>query len=228
MVRSTILHRSPLLKVALLIALGPSALDGSEGRNSAAVHIRTGHQLLEVVGEVDNLAATPDAPLGSSRQFGYVSMLDGVEDIFTDPNPATQNETTAKLTFFTNVKTIRVTPHGPFTIVVREGTTIFYRNSVPASFASPDSFQSGEPVVSSTIRQQVIVDTVERTFTVVNVNTIMSTRTFDLGGAIVRIGVRGDMIRTSLVGVLRVRDGAPPPTGHFAGSAVGIRRHDDD
>ena len=178
--------------------------------------------MLEVVGQVINLPATTDAPLGSSQQFGYVSHLEDVDTVFTDNDPAHQNETTAMLTFFTEVKTVRVTPNGPFSIVIREGTTTFYRNTAPATFASPDSFRSGEPVLSSTIRQQVIVDTVERTFTVVNMNTVTATRWFELGAGTVRIGSRGDMLRTSLVGVLRVRDGVPPPTGHFAGSAVGV------
>lgn len=189
------------------------------------VEIETGHVVLEVTGQVDNFAPTLDAPLGSSQQFGYVSHLEGVEDLFTDSMPANQNETTAMLTFFTEVKTVRVTPNGPFSIVIREGTTTFYRTTAPASFSTPESFRSGEPVLTSTIRQQVILDTVERTFTVVNLNTITGTRRFDLGHKVVRIGTRGDLIRTSLMGVLRIRDGATPPAGHFAGHGVGIERH---
>jgi hypothetical protein len=56
------------------------------------------------------------------------------------------------------------------------------------------------------------------------VNTIASTRPFDFGAERIRIGRRGDMIRTSLMGVLRARDGAPPPTGYFAGNGVGVAR----
>jgi hypothetical protein len=216
-------RRSTVLRIVLLAALSPLALHASAGDEPVAGHIETGRQLMEVLGQVNNLAPTPDAPLGSSVQFGYVSDLDGATDLFADPTPANQNETTARLTFFTTVTTVRVTPHGPFTVVVREGTTRFYRASAAASFASPDSFRAGEPVMSSTIRQQVIVDAVERTFTVVNVNTITSTRAFELGDQIARIGGRGDAFRTTLSGVLRVRDGAAPPTGHFAGSAVGWR-----
>jgi hypothetical protein len=189
------------------------------------IAIQTGHVVLDVVGEVNNLAATADAPLGSSQQFGYVSNLEGADTVFTDSNPANQNEGTAMLTFFTDVKTVRITPHGPFSIVIREGTTTFYRNGVPASFLAPDSFRSGDPIVTSTIRQQVIVDTVEKTFTVRNVNTIDGTTSFVLGDNVVRIGAQGDIIDTSLEGVLRVRDGVTPPTGHFAGSGVGVARH---
>lgn len=81
-----------------------------------------------------------------------------------------------------------------------------------------------EPVMTSTIRQQVILDSVEKTFTVFNVNTVTGTKFFNLGDGPVRIGSRGDTIRTSLMGVLKARDGsAPPPTGYFAGSGVASR-----
>jgi hypothetical protein len=219
---------SGLFAAVLLVGCVSSWSHASAEPRRHALGIETGHAVLEVVGEVNNLAATPDAPLGSSQQFGYVSNLEGIDSVFTDPIPAHQNETTAMLTFFTDVKTTRVTPHGPLSVVVREGTTTFYRNSTPASFTIPDSFQSGEPILSSTIRQQVILDTVEKTFTVVNLNTITSTSVFELGEESLRLGVPGDMLRTSLVGVLRARDGVPPPTGHFAGSAVGIARHGGD
>jgi hypothetical protein len=215
-----------LIAAVLLLGPAPTSLRASDSRHRV-LHIDAGRSVLEVVGQVNNFGATPDAPLGSSQQFGYVSNLDGVDSVFADPNPAAQNEGSALITFFTDVKTIRVTPNGPFTIVIREGTTTFYRNSAPASFSTPDSFQSGEPVMTSTIRQQVILDTVEKTFTVVNVNTITGTAFFDLGDDSVRIGSHGDTIRTSLVGILRARDGVPPPTGFFAGSGVGGSRHGD-
>ncbi len=209
--------------VASLSFSGATAASSTTDEN--AVRIQTGHVVMEVIGEVNNFGATPDAPLGTSQQFGYVSQLEGVDTVFTDSNPANQNETTAMITFFTDVKTTRVTPHGPFSIVIRDGTTTFYRNTAPASFSSPGSFQSGEPILRSTIHQQVILDTVEKTFSVVNTNTITSTQAFEIGQERARIGVRGDMMRTTLSGVLRVRDGVPPPTGHFAGTAVGVARH---
>jgi hypothetical protein len=219
--------RTTLVAVALAaLSLSRTALTASAD-DELNLRIQTGHVIMEVIGEVNNFAATPDAPLGTSQQFGYVSRLEGVDNVFTDSNPANQNETTALFTFFTDVKTTRVTPHGPFSIVIREGTTTFYRNAAPANFASPGSFQSGEPIMQSTIHQQVILDTVEKTFAVVNTNTITSTEKFDLGESRIRIGVRGDMIRTTLNGVLRPRDGVPPPTGHFAGSGVGVERKRD-
>ena len=211
-----------------LVGLPGRTLLAVPGQRIARVEVGGGRAVMDVIGEVNNLAATPDAPLGSSEQFGYVSHLEGVGSIFTDADPANQNESTALLTFVTEVKTIRVTPHGPFSIVIREGTTTFYRTRVPASFSAPESFRTGDVVVTSSIRQQVIVDTVAKTFTVVNVNTIASTVPFEANDDLVRIGAPGDVMRTSLVGVLRSRDGTPPPTGHFAGSSVGVRGNPSD
>ncbi|MGH7490451.1 MAG: hypothetical protein ACREMY_33290, partial [bacterium] len=206
-----------LVAVVLLLGFVHTSV-GAWDRHPHVLDIDTGRGVLDVIGQVNNLPATADSPLGSSQQFGYVSHLDGVASVFADSSPA-QNESSALLTFFTDVKTTGLTVNGPLTVIIREGTTTFYRNSAPASFSSPDSFQSGEPVTASTIRQQVIVDSVERTFTVVNVNTLTETKFFELGDGVVRIGSRGDVIRTSLMGVLKVRDGsAPPPTGYFAGS----------
>ena len=196
----------------------PPVLADDEDRDVRIIHMQEGQVVLEVIGEVIN-SGTP-APLGSSNQFGYVSFLKGVDAIFSG-TPA--NETTARITFFTEVTTTRVTSHGPFSIVLREGTTTIFLNSSPASFSTPDSFRSGTPIQVSTIRQQVILDTVEKTFTVVNLNTITSASPFSLDGPMLQIGKSGEVFRTSLQGVLFVRSGGtPPPTGHFAGYAVGV------
>jgi hypothetical protein len=182
------------------------------------IQMEGGQVMLEVVGEVINSGAP--APLGSSNQFGYVSFVKGVGGIFSG---SPENETTARITFFTEVNTTRVTSHGPFSIVLREGTTTIFLNNSPASFGTPDSFRSGTPIQVSSIRQQVIVDTVEKTFTVVNLNTITSASPFSLDGPMLQIGKPSEVFRTSLQGVLFVRSGGtPPPTGHFAGYAVGV------
>lgn len=216
--------RSLALVTALLLAGSPCALPAlAADTDVARVNLSAGQVVLELVGQVLNLPPSADAPLGSSSQFGYVAFLKDMDDVFTDSNPANQNETTAMFTFFTEVRTVRSTTHGPFSIVIREGTTTLYRNTSPASFAKPDSFRSGTPIQTSSIRQQVILDTVERTFTVVNMNTITSTSAFSIGDSDLEIGKEGQMFRTSLVGVLFVRGGGtPPPTGHFAGYAVGV------
>jgi hypothetical protein len=209
---------------AAALAIAAAVVTGVGARADAPqiVRAQTGHVLLEVVGQVNNSPAP--APLGSSTQFGYVSFLEGVDQLFSTTDPTAQNQSTAALTFFTDVATTRVTPNGPFSIIIREGTTTFYRNFAPADFSVPDSFRSGNPVLVSTIRQQVIVDTIEKTFTVTNVNVVTDTTPFELDGVTVSIGHRDDVLRTALVGVLKSRDGTPPPTGYFSGYAVAAKR----
>ncbi len=214
-----------VVALASILAWSPLALSASPAPREELkrVQMTPGQVVLEVTGEVNNFAATSSAPLGSSQQFGYLAYVRGVDSIFTSSNPAAQNETTAEFTFFTDVNTTRVTTHGPFSIIIREGTTTVYQNTSPANFTIPDSFRTGTPIMTSEIRQQVIVDTVEKTFTVENMNTITSTSRFDLNGESLEIGKRGESFRTTLQGVLFVRSGGtPPPTGHFAGYAVGV------
>ena len=66
-------------------------------------------------------------------------------------------------------------------IISREGTTTVYLNPEPAgNFSDPNSFRVGGRIQNSTLRQQVIVDTVTQTFTVVNEETITSTSRFSM------------------------------------------------
>jgi hypothetical protein len=69
-----------------------------------------------------------------------------------------------------------------------------------------------------------IVDTIEKTFTVTNVNLVTETTPLELDGVTVRIGHRDDVLRTVLVGVLKSRDSTPPPTGYFSVYAVDAER----
>lgn len=174
--------------------------------------------ILEMVGQVNNSGS-------SSVQFGYAARVAGIANAFSTDAGAEQNESTARFTFYTEVANLRVTTNGPLTIIVREGTTTLYLNSSPANFGSPDSFRSGMPIQTSVIHQQVIVDSMEKTFTVVNSNTITATERFWLDGTEYELGDVGQIFKTRLVGVLKVRDGsAPPPTGYFSGYSEGVRK----
>ena len=105
---------SAALAIAAIVVTGGRA----RADDRQIVRAKTGHVLLEVIGQVNN-APTP-APLGSSSQFGYVSFLEGVDQLFNTSDPAAQNQSTAALTFFTDVATTRVTSNGPFSIIIRE------------------------------------------------------------------------------------------------------------
>jgi hypothetical protein len=101
-----------------------------------------GQILMEYVGQVINGTPTP----ASSNQFGNLQAVSGV-----DPS--------LRFTFYTEAETVKAVANGPLRIVDRTGTTTIYLASASGDFSNPDSFRSGTPVQMSTLRQQVIVDT---------------------------------------------------------------------
>ncbi len=177
----------------------------------AVISPPVGDVVLELMGQVTNSSPT------ASIQFGYLPYIQGVDPLFSGM-PA--DEKSALFSFYTEATTTQVINNGPFRIIIREGTTTIYYSSTPSGdFATPDSFRGGMPVQVSTMRQQVIVDTVEQSFTVVNVNTITNNAVLTLGTTDFQLGTVGQKYRTSLMGRLTDKG---PPSGYFAGSAVTI------
>jgi hypothetical protein len=174
--------------------------------------------VFEWVGQVTNFPATPDAPLGTSEQYGYFTNVHGIDAPF---GAGAQNEATARFTFFNEVTTTRVSSNGPLRIIDRDGTTTIYLASAGADFADPTTFQAGAPIQTSALHQQVVVDTTSGVFTVVFLNSITSASTFELDGESYRLGKKGQMFRTTLTGHL---NSPAPPNGQFAGYSVGIGR----
>jgi hypothetical protein len=169
----------------------------------------------EFVGQVTNFPPTPTAPLGSSNQYGFLTLVRGIENVFSG---SPHDETTAVLTFFNDVTTTESIVDGALRIIDRNGTTTIYLNSTAASFTNPDSFRSGVPVLTSTLHQQAVVDTAGGTFTAVFANMITSTSAFNVNGVTYRLGEKGQAFRSTVTGQLNT---SPPPTGYFAGYAVG-------
>ena len=207
-----------LVSVCLLLMPVRAAADG-EGAPRLTTPL--GDVAFEVVGQVSNPSPT------SSQQYGYLSLINGLnaDQIFTTATPSGQNEATALFTFFTGAVTMRVIANGRLRIVNRTGTTTIYYDDVPdGNFADRDTFRNGTPIVTIDYRQQVILDTVEGTFTVVNLNTIVSSEAFMLGGEKLRLGKARDQFRVFYSGAPPT--GTPATAGVFAGYAVAIGRTD--
>jgi hypothetical protein len=162
---------------------------------------------LDLVGQVINSAAT-------SAQYGYVSQLDNVA--------GWPSETAAPLTFFTDTTTSRVVNNGPLRIISRTGRlTIYSDPSANGDFADPDSFRDGTPVLTATVRQQVILNTLTGAFTAHNVNTITSRSPFELGDRQVLLGRIGGRFHTVISGQAAT---ATPPSAYMAGYTFSTRR----
>jgi hypothetical protein len=121
----------------------------------------------------------------------------------------------------------KVTNHGSLRIVIREGTTTIYHNSLGGgdlTTPNPDSFRQGTPVLTTKWRHQVIFDTnpspnptdPPRTnlFFVTWWHTITSAQVFTLGEEHVLLGRVGGTFKQHLVGGV---DFAGKVNGKFAG-----------
>jgi hypothetical protein len=217
--------KNPLIAlIAFLFLMGAFTPVYPDVRVIRPLTTAIGDIAFEVVGQVSNL------PPNISNQYGYLSLISGLnaEQIFTTADPAAQNETTALFTFFTDAVTERVIANGRLRIVNRTGrTTIYFDDTPDGNFANPDSFRDGTPIVVMDYRQQVILDTGESgTFTVMNLLTIVSTESFEIGGKRFQLAKRGDHFRQFYSGAPPT--GTPALSGVFAGYTVTIERVEQD
>ena len=202
-----------LLGAALAVALAASTTVALAQGTTRSVGSDDGAKMrdltLELVGQVQNSA--PGVSPATSIQYGYVSQLRGLPIFRADP----PSESTALLTFYTDTTTNQAISNGPMRVINREGTlTIYSDPAANGSFANPNSFRDGTPVLVAGLRQQVIVDTTTGAFTAQNLNTIVSTSPFQRPSGNLRLGKAGDRFRTIIFGHLN----APgPPSAFMAG-----------
>jgi hypothetical protein len=184
------------------------------GRSVRRIQIVEGQILYEMVGQVVN--GTPS----TSTQFGYYTYVKDVDALFA---AGPQNETTAAFTFYRETTNVRITNNGPLRIISREGNTTVYVNPAPSSdFGNPASFRTGVPVQTSVLRQQVIVNTVTQSFSVVNEDSITSTSLFVLNGREYELGRVGDRFVTTKTGHMNAVGGGP--SGWFSGFSIGAQK----
>jgi len=207
-----------LLGAAFAVALAASttvALAQGTSHSVRSHDVTKGrHMSFELVGQVQNSAPGVSPP--TSIQYGYLSNLGGLPIFEGEP----QNESTALLTFYTDTTTSRVINNGPIRVINREGTiTIYSDPSGNGSFANPDSFRDGTPVLVAVLRQQVIVDTTTGAFTAQNLNTILTTSPFQGPSGTLRLGRAGDRFRTIITGHVNATG---PPSAYMAGYTVPV------
>lgn len=179
--------------IAMALLSGASVTAFAQGEGGPKIKTPQGDIALELVGQVLNVPMTP-----TSNQYGYLSAVDGIDSVFTG---TPHNETTALFTFFTVATTMQVINNGNLRIVNRTGTTTIYLDEAPnGNFADPGTFADGTPILTMSLKQQVILDLVENTFTTVNVNTVTSAASFTVNGSQFRLGQPRDQFRTFISG----------------------------
>lgn len=169
----------------------------------------------ELIGQVRNPSPT------TSMQYGFLSRINGIDlDLIFSASP--HSESTALFTIFTEATNTQVINNGQLRIVNRTGTTTIYFDPSHGDFSNPDSFRDGTPILTATLKQQVILDTFEGTFTATNINTVTSATPFTVGDDRFQVAKTGDQFRTSINGRGNT---TPTPAGFvIAGYAVAIEK----
>jgi hypothetical protein len=166
----------------------------------------------EFVGQFQN--SPPAVTPATHTHYGYLSYIRGVRAFRAGP----ASETTALFTFFAEAPTLRVIPDGPLRIVTRVGKLTIYRDpSGNASFGKPETFADGTRVLVGSFRQQVVLNTVNNSFTTFHRVTITSTRPFSVGGRMLQLGRVGQAFTIAFGGQGTMPG---PPSGYIGGYGV--------
>jgi hypothetical protein len=166
---------------------------------------------LEFIGQFQN--SPPGVTPATHIHYGYLSYIQGLS-VFAN---APQDETTALFTFFADAVTLRVIVNGPLRVVTRVGKlTIYLDSSANGSFANPETFRDGTPVLVAGFRQQVVSNTVTSSLTTFHQNTIISTKPFTTNRGKVQLGEVGETFKTYFSGQGNMPG---PPSGFFGGYA---------
>lgn len=197
-------------RLGVLAAVMALACCSAASQTVTTIKIAEDQPGLEFVGQFNNSGT-------SSVQFGYISDIQGFDMVF---NGTPQNESTANFTFVTNATTNVVFVNGPFRTINRTGTTTIYLNNAPANFNDPASFSQGTPIQVSDYVQQVVLNTLNGSFTTVHLNTVTQAQPFGLGSTTYRLGQVGKSFRTTYSGQVNT---SGPPSGWFSGYAVGVK-----
>jgi hypothetical protein len=200
-----------VLTVALMTLTGAIPVQSRTALRTPPV--RTIRSLsLEFVGQFQN--SPPGVSPATHIHYGYVSYIRGIS-VFTH---APQDEKTAIFTFFADAATQRVISNGPLRVITRVGKLTIYRDlSTNGSFAEPEMFHDGTPVLVAGFRQEVVSNTVTSSLETFHQNTITSTRPFLAGRSRVQLGEVGETFKTYFSG----QGSMPgPPSGYFGGYGV--------
>jgi hypothetical protein len=166
---------------------------------------------LEFVGQFQS--SPPGVIPATHVHYGYLSYIQGLSVFARAP----QDETTALFTFFADAATLRVISNGPLRVITRVGTlTIYLDPSTNSSFANPETFRDGTPVLVAAFRQEVVNNTVTNSFTTFHQNTITSTKPFPSKRGKVQLGEVGERFKTYFSGSGNMPG---PPSGFFGGYA---------
>ncbi len=160
--------------------------------------------------------------------YGYFTRIAGLApaELFTNPDPANWNETTARFTLFGSAElTSRAIVDNRLFVITAGGSVQFSVNlAAGASFDAPESFFSGTAVSEARISIRNVLGTVAPDTGVTDGGgdlTLTAVTPFDLDGRRYQIGAPDSTYRVSLSGVgVRLEPTEPRAVLAIAGYAV--------
>ena len=149
---------------------------------------RGGENAYESLGRSDQ-----DGPV--LRHYGYLTHIFGSPDAALFSDPTTRTEATARFTFVATTTWDARHEFGNIIVTSAPGTvTIFFNEAPSADFDNPESFASGQPIATFSVRYYNVLNVQapgQGNSSLVADLIQQSTNSFTLNGRLLRLGRRG-------------------------------------
>jgi len=210
------------LTLGLLLALGATAFAQTLGPFAGPIVVglpKSNETAYEFVGRIDQDGA-------NFVGYGYLTYIHGLTNaqLFSDPNPLTQNESSAYFTFYvTATLTSRQVISNVFVLGAQAPNVTVYFNSYPnGNFSNPTSFrQAGIPVARYAARYQDILNVQSASHGIAtNVGELIQqvANPFTLGTATYYLGQPGVALREWFTGEGVRTNTVDPPQSFVVGA----------
>jgi hypothetical protein len=205
--------------LALVTATGPMA---GAATTTAVGEVAAVQTSFTYVGQI-----AQDATL--AVDVGYLTSVAGLDEasMFTDSDPLSRTEATARFTYFASAKLeTRSVNGGVFVTSGTATTTLYFNDPGGATFDDPTSFKSGQAIATYESRWQDIVNVQapnQGVATVTSDETQDSATPFTLAGTQYTLGHQGLTLRLAFTGEgTRTDPTAPKATILYGGGAVAL------
>ncbi|MGH2557857.1 MAG: cupredoxin domain-containing protein, partial [Thermomicrobiales bacterium] len=183
---------SPVAPVEAPVATGEPTVVGVSVDGGAAIWI---------MGKIEQRG-------GDFSLFGYLNHVEGMETaaLFTDPDPANWNESTARFTVFGSATMLNrfVLAERIFAVSAEGTLQFFFNENAGASFATPESFFSGDEIAEADLAFRSTISVYAAQEGIADGSgdfTLTSAAPFTVDGSTFQLGQSGQRHQISLTGL---------------------------
>ncbi|MGH2535542.1 MAG: plastocyanin/azurin family copper-binding protein, partial [Thermomicrobiales bacterium] len=192
---------SPVPPVEAPVATGEPTIVGVSVDGGAAIWI---------MGQIDQRG-------GDFSLFGYVNHVEGMEtaSLFSDPDPANWNESTARFTVFGSATMLNrfVLAERIFAVSAEGSLQFFFNEAAGASFAAPESFLSGDEIAEADLTFRSTISVYAPQEGIADGSgafTLTSAESFTVDGSAFQLGQVGQRHGVTLTGLGTLSDPTEP------------------